>query len=105
MTLPADARVFLSYASANHDEQRFEHPDVLDIDRPLTRDHMTFGPGIHACIGSSLARLTIRIALESLQKRLPNLRPATNAAPLCTRHFFLSGYDILPVEWDPNSAG
>jgi cytochrome P450 len=102
VTLPAGARVFLSYASANHDEQRFEHPDVLDIDRPLTRDHMTFGRGIHSCTGSSLARLTIRIALESLQKRLPNLRPATNAAPRRTRHFFLSGYDILPVEWDQN---
>jgi cytochrome P450 len=102
VTLPASARVFLLYASANHDEQRFEDPDVLDIDRPLTRDHMTFGRGIHACIGSSLARLTIRIALESLQKRLPNLRPATDAAPQRTRHIFLSGYDTMPVEWDPN---
>ena len=102
VTLPAAARVFLLYASANHDEQRFEYPDVLNIDRPLTRDHMTFGRGIHACIGSSLTRLTIRIALELLQKRLPNLRPAADAAPQRMRHLFLSGYDTLPVEWDPN---
>jgi cytochrome P450 len=101
VTLPAAARVFLLYASANHDEQRFEDPDVLDIDRPLTRDHMTFGRGIHVCIGSALVRLTIRIALELLQKRLPNLRPAADVTPQRMRHILLSGYDTLPVEWDP----
>jgi cytochrome P450 len=98
--LPAAARVFLLYASANRDERRFADPDVLNIDRPLTRDHMTFGRGIHACIGQALARLVIRIALELLQERLPNLRPATNAAPSRTRHLLVLGYDNLPVEWD-----
>jgi cytochrome P450 len=102
VTLPAAARVFLLYASANHDEQHFENPDVLDIDRPPTRNHMTFSRGIHACIASGLAHLTVRIAVELLQKRLPNLRPATDAAPQRMRHVWLSGYDTLPVEWDPN---
>lgn len=100
VTLPTAARVFLLYASANHDERRFADPGVLNIDRQPTRDHMTFGRGIHVCIGSALARLTIRIALELLQKRLPNLRPASDAAPSPTRHILLRGYDNLPVEWD-----
>jgi cytochrome P450 len=99
VTLPADARVFLLYASANRDGQHISDPDILNIDRPLTRDHMTFGRGIHACIGQALARLMIRISLESLQKRLPNLRPATDTTQSATRHVLLHGYGNLPVTW------
>ncbi|MFI5779528.1 cytochrome P450 [Nocardia sp. NPDC051570] len=100
VTLPPAARVFLLYASANHDEQQFDNPDVLDVSRPPTRNHLTFSRGTHVCLGSALVRLTVRSALETLQKRLPNLRPARDAAPRRVRHIWLNGYETLPVEWD-----
>jgi len=102
VTIPAGGRVFLLYGSANHDEARFENPEVFDIDRSPVRDHLTFSRGIHFCIGSALARLEIRIALELLLKRLPALRPVPGAVPLRLDHLYLNGYHTLPVEWDPS---
>lgn len=100
VTIPANARVFLLYGSANHDAAQFPEPDRFDITRPNAREHLTFSRGIHVCIGSALARLEIRIAIELLLQRLPNLRPAPSAAPKRFEHFFLRGYTSLPIEWD-----
>jgi cytochrome P450 len=102
-TIPADARVFLLYCSANHDEKHFDNPEVFDIDRQLARDHMTFARGIHICAGAALARMEVRVAIELLQRRLPNLRPAAGVAPpQRLEHLWISGYTTLPVEWDRN---
>jgi hypothetical protein len=88
--------------AANHDETRFENPEVFDIDRSPVRDHLTFARGIHFCIGSALARLEIRVALELLLKRLPGLRPDPGAVPRRLHHLYLNGYHTLPVEWGPS---
>jgi cytochrome P450 len=101
VTIPAGGRVFLLYGSANHDETRFENPEVFDIDRSPVRDHLTFSRGILFCIGSALARLEIRVALELLLKRLPDLRPVPGAVPRRLHHLYLNGYHTLPVEWGP----
>jgi cytochrome P450 len=100
--LPTGARVFLLYASANHDESRFENPCELDADRPGVRRHLTFSDGIHHCVGSALSRLTIRVGLELLLERLPNLRPDVHATPRRLRHVLLRGYETFPVQWDPS---
>lgn len=100
VTIPANAKVFLVYGSANHDSEQFSEPERLDITRPNAREHMTFARGIHVCIGSALARLEIRIALELLLQRLPNLRPSASAEPKRFEHFFVRGYTSLPIEWD-----
>ncbi len=68
--IPAGGRVGLVWASANRDERRWEHPDRLDIDRAPQR-HVSFGDGIHHCLGAPLARLEARIVLEELFRRIP----------------------------------
>ncbi len=69
-TVPKGSAVLLLTASGNRDERRFENPDVLDIHRKTER-HLTFGYGIHHCLGAALARLEGRVALEEVVKRFP----------------------------------
>ncbi|HZQ27703.1 MAG TPA: cytochrome P450 [Acidimicrobiales bacterium] len=70
-TIPAGARVLLLYASANHDERQFPDPERLDLTRPDNR-HLSFGEGIHRCLGSTLARLEGRVGLRRVVERLPD---------------------------------
>jgi cytochrome P450 len=62
-------KVCLIFGAAGRDPSVFEHPDELDLQRPHCR-HLTFGAGVHRCIGSNLARLQIRIAIHQLVTRL-----------------------------------
>jgi len=71
--IPKDAVVALLIGSANRDESRFEQADAFDIDRDA-RGHLAFGLGVHFCLGSSLARLEARVALEALTPELPRLK-------------------------------
>lgn len=73
--LPAGASVMVAYGSANRDPERYADPDEFDISRNGTR-HMSFGHGVHACPGANLAREELRITLETLIRRLPDLRLA-----------------------------
>jgi cytochrome P450 len=68
--IPAGARVALVWASANRDERRWEDPDRLDLRREPQR-HVSFGDGIHHCLGAPLARLEATIAFEELFRRIP----------------------------------
>jgi cytochrome P450 len=69
----AGERVMIYWASANRDEDEFDHPDVFDIDR-LANRHVAFGAGPHRCAGSNLARMNLRIAFEELVRRLHDVR-------------------------------
>lgn len=64
-TIPANSFVMLSVFSANHDERQFTDPERFDIDRDANR-HLTFGHGIHFCLGAPLARLEAEIAINLL---------------------------------------
>ncbi|ROS01126.1 cytochrome P450 [Sinobacterium caligoides] len=68
-TIPAGARVFLMWASGNRDERYYDNPEQFDMDRPKLKKHLTFGHGVHACIGRELARMEIRIVIEQLLQR------------------------------------
>ena len=98
--LPAGTRLFLNFASANHQPDVFEEPDTFDIHRANANRHISFGKGIHFCLGAGLARIEARIALELLSQRLPSLR----LAPDQTFHYFpnitFRGPDALVLEWD-----
>lgn len=65
--------LLLLMGSANRDEDRFDDPDAFDIHRANARDHLSFGFGIHFCLGNLLARLQAKIALEEIAARIPQL--------------------------------
>ncbi|MBI5264927.1 MAG: cytochrome P450 [Bradyrhizobium sp.] len=67
--------VCLAYGSGNRDERQYPNPDVYDITRK-PRGHLGFGGGVHACLGSAIARMAIRIAFEEFHKVVPNYRRA-----------------------------
>ena len=73
MPVPAGSTVMLMLAAANRDETRWPAPDDCDIFRAV-RPHLSFGQGPHICIGMHLARIEMRLALNLLLDRLPNLR-------------------------------
>ena len=68
--MQADDRVLLSFAAANRDPRMFERPDDVILDREHNR-HVAFGSGIHRCAGSNLARLELRVALQTWLARIP----------------------------------
>lgn len=100
--LKAGDQAFLLYESANFDASQFRNPDAFDIDRS-PNDHVAFGLGVHYCLGASLARLELRVLLERLLTRLPDLAPATDD-PLPRRHNnFISGIEAMPVRFSPSA--
>lgn len=68
------SRILLMMAAANHDPRQFPQPDDVDLCRANARKHLAFGHGVHLCIGAGLARLELRIFLEQLVKRMPDMR-------------------------------
>jgi cytochrome P450 len=77
--IPKGSNILLLMGSANRDPEVFENPDVYDIERANARTHLSFGYGIHYCIGNLLAKLQTRIVVEELTRRLPELRLAPGA--------------------------
>ena len=68
-------KLIMWYISANRDEEVFENPDKLIVDRENARRHLAFGYGIHRCVGARLAELQIRILLEEMHKRRMQVNP------------------------------
>jgi len=67
--LPKDSRILLLWGAANRDPAQFDAPDELRLDRPKTKGHMTFGKGLHFCLGAALARLEASTVLGLLLDR------------------------------------
>ena len=85
------------YASGNRDPRRFHDPDGLDLTRK-DNPHLTFGLGIHYCIGAPLARLELQVALATLLRRLPEIRVAKEPVEY-TGGFIIRGHKAMPVEF------
>jgi cytochrome P450 len=66
----------LLFASANNDESVFEEPRKFDMDRKHLSRHLTFGGGVHICIGMHLARMEIKVAAQEIGRRLTDIRLA-----------------------------
>ena len=95
-TIHAGDLVAVSYGSANRDERVFENPDRCIIDRHPNR-HLAFGTGPHACLGAHLARLEMRVALQEMLHRFPDLRVAGPERLVPTPHGDLRGFWSLPA--------
>lgn len=94
--IPADQVCVLFNGAANRDPAEFPDPDVLDITRS-PNPHISFGLGRHTCLGQSLARMELHIALETLLRRLPHL--ALDGEPRYRDSLFLRGLATLPVRF------
>jgi cholest-4-en-3-one 26-monooxygenase len=95
-------KLVLLYHSANRDEEVFERAHEFDIDRS-PNDHVAFGFGTHFCLGASLARLEVKVMVERLLARLPDLE-LTGDTPLRPANF-ISGYERMPVTFTPTGSG
>ena len=100
--IPGEQLVALNFASANRDPQEFENPEVCQVDRRHNR-HLTFGAGIHKCLGAPLARLELRVFLEELLARTSHV---ALAGPLSRvpGFPFEGGYPVLPVRLMANES-
>jgi cytochrome P450 len=72
VTVPKGAELGLLFGSANHDPSVFDQPDSLDITR-RDNPHVSFGAGIHFCLGAPLARLELQTSFRTILQRLPNM--------------------------------
>jgi cytochrome P450 len=94
--IPAGDTVFLSIAAANRDPRRFDQPDQVDLARPELARHLSFGQGIHYCIGAPLARLEAELAVRTVLDRFPD---AVRYAPASWHPSVrVRGLASLPVE-------
>ncbi len=98
-TIPEGSTVIVSLLAANHDPQRFENPDTLDFHRKA-RGHLSFGHGVHQCLGQQLARIEMRAGFEGLLRRFPTLELAIPANKVELRtDMNIYGVHELPVTW------
>ncbi|OCB07385.1 cytochrome [Mycobacterium vulneris] len=101
--LKAGEKIMLMFESANFDEAVFENPDEFRIDRN-PNSHLAFGFGTHFCLGNQLARLELRLMLERLLTRLPDLRLADDKALPLRPANFVSGPEAMPVVFTPTAS-
>jgi cytochrome P450 len=94
-TVPAGSAMMFIVASANRDSTRFDDPDRFDIKRDIGQ-HLTFGYGIHFCLGAALARLEGRIALDEVLNRFPEWEVDMDRAKLASTST-VRGWETLPV--------
>ena len=98
-TIPEGSTVVVSLLAANHDPRHYENPDTLDIHRKA-RGHLSFGHGVHLCLGQQLARIEMRAGFAGLLRRFPTLRLAVPAQEVKVRtDMNIYGVHELPVTW------
>ncbi|MGK8503927.1 cytochrome P450 [Nocardia asiatica] len=98
-TINKGSTVVVSLLAANRDPQRFDNPDTLDLHRKA-RGHLSFGHGIHQCLGQQLARIEMRAGFAGLLRRFPTLALAIPAGEVRLRtDMNIYGVHELPVTW------
>lgn len=88
-------KVVMWYVSGNRDDTVINDPDVLLIDRERARHHISFGFGIHRCMGNRLAEMQLKIAWEEIMQRFQQVEIIGEPVRLCSN--FIRGYSELPV--------
>ncbi|HWF01148.1 MAG TPA: cytochrome P450 [Caulobacteraceae bacterium] len=94
-TISAGEKVLMWYVSGNRDEEVIENPNAYDIQRARPRHHLSFGFGIHRCVGNRLAELQLRIIWEEILARFPQI--TVTGEPQRVFSSFVKGYEKLPV--------
>jgi cytochrome P450 len=99
--IKAGDRVVIWNAAANRDEAQFPDPDRFDIGR-TPNEHVALGHGEHFCLGANLARMELRVMLDEVLNRLPDLEPAGDVQRLYSN--FVAGIKHMPVRFPPRQA-
>lgn len=94
-TIRKGDRVVMWYVSGNRDDEVIDNPDAFLIDRRRSRIHLSFGFGIHRCVGMRLAELQLRIVWEEILKRFERIEVV--GEPKRVYSSFVRGYESLPV--------
>ena len=92
-------RIAMWYVSGNRDEEHIDRPNDFIIDRPQARQHLSFGFGVHRCMGNRLAEMQLRVLWEEILKRYSKVELV--GEPIRTRSTFIRGYTQLPVKVHP----
>ena len=95
-------RVVISWLSANHDEQEFDRPDEVILDRTPNR-HLAFGLGPHRCIGSHLARLMSEVMVKAVLDRIPDYQVDLDGVYQYLGNPSMTGLGKLPVTFTPGA--
>ena len=101
-TIRAGQSVLLSYASGNRDEEAFVDPFAFDVGRSPNR-HLSFGFGVHYCLGAMLARMELKALFSELVPRLRQIELA--GEPALMKTIFVGGLKRLPIRYEVAPAG
>ncbi|MEQ8860303.1 MAG: cytochrome P450 [Pseudomonadales bacterium] len=99
-TIRAGDKVVMWYLSGNRDAAVFENADDLVIDRANARSHMSFGFGIHRCMGNRVGEMQLRVLWEEIMKRFHKVEVV--GTPVRSRHVFIRGFTEMPVRLVPH---
>jgi len=99
VNIPRGATVLMFWSAGNRDPEVFAHPDELDLDRP--RNHLTFGRGIHTCVGAPLARLEGLIVLRALLERTRHIALDSSRPPQWVTSLQVRRHESLPLVVTP----
>ena len=99
VSIPEGANLLLALCSGNRDDAHFPQPERFDVDRENAKTHLSFGFGIHYCLGAPLARLELKVILEELTRRLPSLRLVPGQTWAFPPNTSFRGPAQLWVEW------
>ena len=94
-TIRKGEKVVMWYVSGNRDETVIDRPDAFIIDRPRPRQHLSFGFGIHRCVGMRLAEMQLKIVWEEILMRFPKIEVVEE--PTRLKSCFLRAYRAMPV--------
>jgi cytochrome P450 len=95
--IPAGATVLLLWGAANRDAAEFERPDEVDLERKVPRHHVSFGRGIHHCVGAPLARVEARNVLTVLLARTSSITLDRDHSPRWVNSLMVRRHEQLPV--------
>jgi cytochrome P450 len=98
--IKAGDKVVMWYVSGNRDDEVIKNPNEFIVDRPNARHHLSFGFGIHRCMGNRLGEMQLRIAWEEITKRYHMVEVVGD--PVRVRSNFVKGYSHLPVVLHPH---
>ena len=98
--VPAGTNIFLSLGAANHQPDHFQDPTTFDIHREKAKFNISFGKGIHFCLGARLAKFEASVMLEVLSERIPSLRLIEGQELVRFPNITFRGPNELMIAWD-----